>query len=71
MVPHAKLAKVLLPDGTEERYGHDAVDNLREAPGLEASYRIAGATLGGLDDNPSAGSADLFVVRHDSSGVKQ
>ena len=31
----------------------------------------AGTTEGGLDGNTSAGSADLFVVKYNSSGVKQ
>lgn len=31
----------------------------------------AGSTTGGLDGNVSGGAADLFVVKYDSSGVKQ
>jgi hypothetical protein len=32
---------------------------------------LTGYTQGGLDGNTSAGSTDLFVVKYDSSGVKQ
>ena len=32
---------------------------------------ITGYTYGSLDGNTSAGAADLFVVKYDSSGVKQ
>jgi len=32
---------------------------------------VAGGTYGGLDGNTSAGNADLFVVKYNSSGTKQ
>ena len=32
---------------------------------------VAGATYGGLDGNTSAGKADLFVVKYNSSGTKK
>jgi len=32
---------------------------------------VTGITSGGLDGNASAGSSDLFVVKYNSSGVKQ
>ena len=32
---------------------------------------VAGGTKGGLDGNTSAGNADLFVVKYNSSGTKQ
>jgi hypothetical protein len=31
----------------------------------------AGSTYGALDGNSNAGSSDLFVVKYNSSGVKQ
>jgi len=35
------------------------------------SVYISGTTYGGLDGNTSAGNADLFVVKYNSSGTKQ
>jgi len=35
------------------------------------SVYISGTTYGGLDGNTSAGIADLFVVKYNSSGTKQ
>jgi len=35
------------------------------------SVYISGTPYGGLDGNTSAGSADLFVVKYNSSGTKQ
>ena len=35
------------------------------------SVYISGTTYGGLDGNTSAGNADLFVVKYNSSGSKQ
>jgi len=32
---------------------------------------VTGGTYGGLDGNTSAGNADLFVVKYNSSGTKQ
>jgi len=32
---------------------------------------VTGDTYGGLDGNTSAGNADLFVVKYNSSGTKQ
>jgi len=32
---------------------------------------VSGDTYGGLDNNTSAGNADLFVVKYNSSGTKQ
>ena len=32
---------------------------------------VTGHTYGGLDENSSAGSSDLFVVKYNSSGTKQ
>ena len=32
---------------------------------------VTGSTSGGLDGNTSAGNTDLFVVKYNSSGVKQ
>ena len=32
---------------------------------------VTGYTSGGLDGNTSAGSADFFLVKYDSDGVKQ
>jgi hypothetical protein len=32
---------------------------------------VAGYTLGGLDGNTLAGTSDFFVIKYDSSGVKQ
>jgi len=32
---------------------------------------VAGSTFGSLDGNPSAGNADLFVIKYDASGIKQ
>ena len=32
---------------------------------------VSGDTYGGLDGNTSAGNADLFVVKYNSSGTKQ
>ena len=32
---------------------------------------VTGTTYGGLDGNTSAGNADLFVVKYNSSGTKQ
>jgi len=35
------------------------------------SVYVSGTTYGGLDGNTSAGNADLFVVKYNSSGTKQ
>ncbi len=35
------------------------------------SVYVTGTTYGGLDGNTSAGNADLFVVKYNSSGTKQ
>ena len=32
---------------------------------------VAGGTYGGLDGNTSAGVNDLFIVKYNSSGIKQ
>ena len=32
---------------------------------------VTGSTVGALDGNTSAGGYDLFVVKYNSSGVKQ
>ena len=52
-----------------------------ESSSLDRAYGIAtdtggnvyvtGSTSGGLDGNTNAGSDDIFVVKYDSSGVKQ
>jgi hypothetical protein len=32
---------------------------------------VTGGTLGGLDGNTSSGSGDIFLVKYNSSGIKQ
>ena len=32
---------------------------------------VTGRTGGGLDGNTSSGSGDIFIVKYDSSGIKQ
>jgi acyl-CoA thioesterase FadM len=46
-------------------YGHDI------ATDSSGNVYVTGSTWGGLDGNTNAGSEDLFVVKYDSSGVKQ
>ena len=32
---------------------------------------VTGGTVGGLDGNTSSGSGDIFLVKYNSSGIKQ
>ena len=41
------------------------------ATDISGNVYVAGGTEGGLDGNTSAGKADLFVVKYNSSGTHQ
>ncbi len=41
------------------------------AADADGNFYVAGYTSGGLEGNTSAGSADLFVVKYNSSGIQQ
>ena len=61
--------------GTHQWTNQLGTDRYDEARGVatdsSGNVYVTGYTEGGLDNNTSAGSSDIFVVKYNSSGIKQ